>query len=429
MQKFEVCSGPGRLRVEVPEGWPVEVAEPLKGAVSPEGGASLAEALARPHGSPRLSELARGAKRALLVHTDASRPCPDAELLAAAVQELEAAGVQGIRLLCALGAHRPPTLDERKQKLGALFERYPAFDHDCADAAQLADLGSGPFGVPLSVNRLAAEADLVVSTGIVEPHQYAGYSGGAKTLAIGAGGEATISATHSPAMIEREGCGPGLTAGNPFQAVVRESVRRVGSKNFILNVVRTGPGWACFAGSPLAAHEAAVRFCAALVEVPVSPPFNAALCGVPSPKSRSLYQATRAASYLALSPRPVLSPGATIILAATLEEGAGSGPGERRFLSQMESAAGNPQALLARLRSRPLLPGEQRAFIMAKVLAGYRVVVVGGQPALARRAGLESAASIEEALEGVASRLGRPPRLLILPDAMDVLPAPSIELR
>jgi hypothetical protein len=66
---------------------------------------------------------------------------------------------------------------------------------------------------------------------------------------------------------------------------------------------------------------------------------------------------------------------------------------------------------------------------MAKVLAGYRVVVVGGQPEVVLRAGLESAASIEEALEGVASRLGRPPRLLILPDAMDVLPRPSIELR
>jgi nickel-dependent lactate racemase len=361
----------------------------------------------------------------VLDHTDASRPCPDAELLAAAAAELERAGIRQIRLLCALGAHRPPTPAERRAKLGALLERYDAFDHDCTDASQLADLGTGPYATPLLVNRLVTEADVVVSTGIVEPHQYAGYSGGPKTLAIGAGGEATIAATHSPPMIERPGCGPGLLADNPFQEVLGESARLAGL-SFIINVVPCGPGWAYFAGAPQAAHQAAVAFAARLFEVPVSGGFEVAICGVPHPKSASLYQASRAASYLALSPRPVLAPGAALILACTLEEGAGQGPGERRFLAAMQAAADRPEALLAQLRRRPLLPGEQRAFVMGLVLSRYRVIVASRKAGVARQAGFEEAASIEEALEREAIRLGRPPKVLILPEAISVLPCPGV---
>lgn len=425
MEICELGCGQGRLRVRLPAGWPLVVAEAASNAALPQGNATVAEAMGRPLGAPRLRHLAKGKRRAVLVHTDASRPCPDAGLLGAVAAELEAAGLREISLLCALGAHRAPTSQERRDKLGELAARYPCHDHDCADPSALRELGVGPYGVPLVVSRLAAEADLVVSTGMVEPHQYAGYSGGAKTLAIGAAGEATIAATHSPVMIDRPGCGPGLVAGNPFQEVIGEAARRA-HLAFIVNVVRCGKGWACFAGAPEAAHRAAVEFAARLVEVPVPAPFDIALCGVAGPKSRSLYQATRAASYLALSPRPVLAPGAAIILACTLEDGSGGGPGELRFAAAMGSlAAGGPKALLARLRARPLLPGEQRAYVTARVLENHRLIVVSARPEPARHLGLEAASSGEEALELAATGLARPPRLLVLPDALSVLPRPK----
>jgi nickel-dependent lactate racemase len=144
---------------------------------------AVAKALAHPVNSPPLRKLARSNDTVCIVFTDTTRASPDHLFVPAILAELEAAGVSEdhITLLCGTGMHRPSTRQEKTIKLGqSVMDRYRVVDHAAQNPEELVDLGTTESGIPLSVNRIVYEADLVVATGIVEPHQYAGYSGGSK---------------------------------------------------------------------------------------------------------------------------------------------------------------------------------------------------------------------------------------------------------
>jgi nickel-dependent lactate racemase len=286
----------------------------------------------------------------------------------------------------------------------------------------LADLGT--WGeVPLLVNRLATEADLLIATGVVEPHQYAGYSGGRKTAAVGAGGEATIAVTHGPAMLDHPGTRLGKIEGNLFHQAVTESARR-SELRFILNVVQDGShrAVALRAGEPQAAFAELVEIARSVYEVSLTRQYAVVVAGVDSPKDANLYQASRAATYLWCASRSVVRPGGVIILPARCPEGAGQGVGERRFYRLLSNADDAP-SLVARLREEGYPPGGQRAYIVAQMLAGCQVIVVGAEdPVIVRQCHMTPAATMEEALTLAQDRLGREAEALIVPHALLTLP-------
>ena len=237
--------------------------------------------------------------------------------------ELEAAGVrdEDITLLCGIGLHRPSTLEEKIAKLGeAVVERYRVIDNEPLNPSALVDLGTTESGIPLSVHKAAYEADLLIATGIVEPHQYAGYSGGRKTLAVGAAGEAMIAYTHGPQMVDHPGTRLGRIEGNPFHEAVSEAARRAGLR-FIVNVVQDDQKRVVHvgAGEPEATFQELVAFARTLYEVPVPQQYDVAVAGVGYPKDANLYQASRAASYLFFAPTPVVKPGGFFIIPAPCE--------------------------------------------------------------------------------------------------------------
>jgi nickel-dependent lactate racemase len=142
---------------------------------------AIRDALDHPIGSPPLGELAKPGSKVCIVYTDVTRSSPDHLLVPAILSELEKAGVRDadITLLCGIGMHRKSTPAEKIAKLGVkVVERYRVVDSEPQNPAALVDLGVTQAGVPVQVHRLAVEADLLIATGIVEPHQYAGYSGG-----------------------------------------------------------------------------------------------------------------------------------------------------------------------------------------------------------------------------------------------------------
>ena len=387
--------------------------------------AAVVAALAEPVGSPPLRELARPGDRVCIVFTDATRAVPDHLLVPALLRELEAAGVQDgdVTLLCGVGMHRASTAEEKAAKLGAeVVARYRVVDHMPSDPALLADLDTWD-GVPLLVNRLAVEADLLIATGVVEPHQFAGYSGGRKTVAIGAGGEATIAVTHGPAMLDHPGTRLGQIEGNRFHQAITESARRAGMR-FILNVVQDGAHRviALRAGQPQAAFAELVEIARSTYEVPVAEQYDLVVAGVDPPKDVNLYQATRAASYLWFASRPVVRPGGVIIVPARCPEGVGQGVGERRF-HRLLSNTDDLHSLIAHLREEGYPPGGQRAYILAQVLAGCQVIVVGAEdPAIVRQCHMMPVATMEEAFTLAQARLGRELEALIVPHALLTLP-------
>jgi len=401
-------------------------AEPVKDVPD-----AINEALAHPIGTKPLGELAGPGTRACIVFTDITRTCPDHLLVPALLAELEKAGVrdEDITLLCGIGMHRHSTREEKIAKLGAgIVERYRVIDNEPQNPLVQVDLGVTPGGVPVQLHRAVVEADLVIATGIVEPHQYAGYSGGRKTVAIGAAGEVLIAYTHGPDFVDHPGTRLGRIEGNPFHEAVTETARRANLR-FIVNVVLDDDKrvlWV-LAGEPDQAFQELVTFAKSIYEVPIPHQYDIAIGGVGFPKDINLYQASRAPSYLFFAPTPVVRPGGFLIIPARCEEGVGSGVGEQRFLAAMRDAP-NIQFILDDARSNGYPPGQQRAFVMAKVLEQARVVIVGSDcPDLVAACKMIPAATMEDALALASNELGQSCDVLVVPHALLTLPVISSE--
>ena len=426
MALYRVPYGRSEIEFELPRGMKGTIAVSKSKPPIKDVPAAVKAALERPVKSPPIQSLVKRGEKVCIVFTDTTRASPDHQLVPPMLAELEQAGVRDgdITLLCGVGMHRPSTTEEKVAKLGkAVVERYRVVDHEPQNFEALADLGTTESGIPLSVNKIAYEADLLVATGIVEPHQYAGYSGGAKTVAVGAAGEAMIAYTHGPNMIDHLGTRLGRIEGNPFQEAVAEAGRRAGLR-FIINVVMDDEKriLAVRAGEPGRTFSELVTFARSVYEVPVPQQYDVAVCGAGFPKDANLYQASRAPSYLFFAPTSVVKPGGVFILPAQCEEGAGKGVGEQRYLERMKSAKDIP-SLLADLRRTGYPPGAQRAFVMAKVLEQNDVVVVGCEdPKIVLDAKMTPATDMKEAFEIVKRKLGSELDVLIVPHALLTLP-------
>jgi nickel-dependent lactate racemase len=424
---YHIPFGERTLSFSLPQGVAAHVATCAHQTPLADPQSAIQAALDAPLDSPTLEQLvASGRPQSVCIaFTDATRACPDHLLVPAILSRLRAAGVsdQAITLLCAVGLHRPTTQAERRAKLGSdVAERYHIVDHDPRDSRNIILVGHTPDGIPLTVNKLAYEADLLIATGLVEPHQYAGYSGGAKTVTIGCGGEATIAATHGPAMLDHAGVRLGRIEGNPFQEAVRQVAQDVGLK-FVLNVVQDEERRTLevCAGAPSAVHDHLVAFGRRTFEVEVSHPYDLAVAGVGAPKDVNLYQASRAITYLQLAARPAVRPGGILILPAPCPEGAGEGVGEQRFLAALRDAP-NVETMLEHMRAHGYPPGAQRAFVVGQVLAQTEVIVVGAQhPQIVRDCKMTPAESMDEAFALATSKLGKPLDTLIVPHALQTL--------
>ncbi len=395
--------------------------------------AAIGIALSRPKGSRPLAQLARDAvsarpaATAVIAVTDLTRASPDDVLVPPLLDELSAGGIpdERITVIVAVGLHRATTDAEKRQKLGAVVDRVRVVDSNGRDPETWADLGAiPPYGVPGSTQRLVKDADLVVATGIVEPHQYAGWSGGRKTVAIGCCGEPTITATHGMRFIEDPGVRLAKLEGNPFDQTIREIARRAGLR-FCLNVVvddreRVA---AVAAGDPDAVLEDLASRAAEIYTRPIAKQYDIVIAGVGKPKDVNLYQASRAATYLRFAPTPVVREGGAIVIAAQLDEGAGEGAGEQRFLAALERAE-SPAAVVEEAR-RHFAGGEQRAVMVALTLQHCLVIVAASEaPEVVRLAKLRAAVDVEEALDIAYEHIGRPARasVLLVPHAMHTLP-------
>jgi len=422
---YAVPFGRGEVEFRLPPGVAGRVVTGGRMAPLADPAGAAAAAVREPLGARALRDLAVGKRRVCIAVTDATRACPDHLLVPPMLAELRAAGVPdgAITLLVAVGTHRASTEAEKREKLGdAIVDRYRVVDHD-AGADDLVAVMEGPGGVPFRLNRLAVEADLLLSTGLVEPHQYAGYSGGGKTVAIGCADEATIAYTHGPAMLDRPGTRLARLAGNPFQAAVRRVAAAAGL-DFVGNAVldESGRLVAVAYGAPEAVQDRLADLAGSLFTAQIPARVDIAVAGVGYPKDANLYQASRAASYLQFAPTPVVRPGGVIVLPAPCPEGAGEGAGEQRFFAAMQ-APGGPLAIIERARREGIRPGEQRAYIMAQVLREATVIVAGiEQPAVAEAVGCRAAADVDDALRMAVGITGTPATAVVVPHALLTLP-------
>ena len=404
--QFDLPLGAGRTTVSLP-GCDVTVCRPPGGEpVDPRTAAETA--MADPHGPGLAGRVDPGDTVAVVV-TDVTRATPEDVLLDVLLSELARAGVvrEQVPVVVGLGLHRAMSDAELAGALGEHADL--AVNHDPERTVEVGTVD----GVPIEIHETVAAADRVVSTGMVEPHQYAGFSGGAKTVVVGAGGESQIGYTHGPELLARDGVRLGRVADNPFRSFLDRAGDEVGLE-FALNVTRGPEGiLGASAGDPRAVVRDLVGTARDALAAEVTGSYDAVVAGVGAPKDANLYQATRAATYVALGAHNPLRDGGRIILPAELPEGAGEGTGERRFdkwLSTAESA----DALYDEMREG-YEAGAQRAFVVARTLRDHDVYVTDSDhPEVVE-------ACLMQARETVADAVEPGSDVLVVPDALHTL--------
>ncbi|GAA0229504.1 lactate racemase domain-containing protein [Haladaptatus pallidirubidus] len=369
-------------------------------------------AVESPHG-PRIPELVSPNETVAIVVTDVTRATPDDILLDVLLSELADVGVprNQITVVIGLGLHRPMTDEEIADALGERADL--AENHDADSAVEVGRVTAGESEIPIELNPTVADADRVFSTGMVEPHQYAGFSGGAKTVAIGAGGESLIRYTHGPEMLARDGVRLGRTADNPFRETLDEAGDAIGL-DFCLNVTHGPDG---VLGASAGHHRDVVADLAEtakeVLSVRIERKFDAVVAGVPDAKATNLYQASRAATYVILGDRNPLRSGGRVVVPAELSEGAGEGRGEKRFYGRLADAS-DPASLYDELRSG-YEPGAQRAFVVARALRDHDVFVTGSEhPEVVEDCLLNARESVGAAVEPGSD-------VLVVPNALETL--------
>jgi nickel-dependent lactate racemase len=224
-------------RLGVPPERLLDVIAPRPSTPAADATAAVELAFDHPVGSEPLEVLAVGARRPVIVCDDMTRPTPTDLLLPVVLDRLNRAGVEDsqVTVLIATGTHRPMTEDELTAKLGAdVVARVTVTNHVYEDRQQLVNLGTTPSGIPVTVNRLVAESDLVIGVGNIVPHRYCGWAGGAKIIQPGVCGAETTAATHL--MITRF---PDVGLGSLDNTVRREidGVADAAGLRFIVNTV------------------------------------------------------------------------------------------------------------------------------------------------------------------------------------------------
>lgn len=419
--RYSIPYGKEKISFKIPRGFNITTAIPKIRSKVKEIEIATRNALLHPVNSKPLSELTKGKSSACIVVTDITRECPDKELLPPILEIIEQeVNRKDITILVACGMHRQMTYEEKVEKYGKnIVDNYNIIDHDGKNEKNLVYLGTTKNGTPIKISKFAYDSELLLSTGVVEPHQYGGYSGGYKTVAIGVAGDETISLTHSAKILDNPKIRPGAVEGNPFHEDIVEIGRKV-ELDFIVNVIlgRTKEVLEIRAGDPLEVHRILIKAARESYEVPVVKSFDVAICGVGYPKDTNLYQASRAASYIIYAPKPVLKNGGYIVIPAVCQEGAGLGIGEQRFFAMLKA-----RTIEEIVATKKFKAGEQRAFLMAKVLKKSKVVIVGSStPEIIKEAKMIAAKDMEEAFEIIKNDLGSSLEVLLVPNALMTLP-------
>jgi nickel-dependent lactate racemase len=419
MKSYPIPCGKKILSLEIPDDVPVQWVESHKITPVPSVGQAVEDALQHPIQSPRVGNLVKSGQKVALIVTDITRKLPEEIIVPLLIKELEAGGIRkkDVTAVVATGTHRPNTPEELREKFGSVVDEITFINHDAWNPEELVRLGVSKGGIPLLFNRRVVEADIRISTGVIETHLFAGYSGGVKSIAVGVAGEETIAATHNYQMLQKTRLG--IIEGNEFRRFLTEATQALGL-HFIVNVVQTGKKELIkvVTGDPVEAFQEGVKTARNLYEVEINQPGEIVVSGVSYPKSRDLYQATRAANVVLFGPQPVVVKGGVILIPAPCEDGCGH-PGYCNIMKRAEDI----DDIIAISREEGFAPGEQKALILAQILKHARMVMTDctlNEETL-KELYLESSPTLQEALNREL-RKNPKARVVLIPDGLLTLP-------
>lgn len=378
------------------------------------------EAMARPIKSAPLAELARGKQTCTVILSDHTRPVPSRDILPAMLAELRNANPKmSVTLLIATGFHRGTTREELIQKLGepiAAAERIVV--HDASDAGGNIRIGTLPSGSPLVIDRVAAETDLLIAEGFIEPHFFAGFSGGRKSVLPGVCDRVTVLGNHCSRFIGSPFARAGILDRNPIHADMIAAAK-LAKLAYIVNVLidEKKQTFMAFAGDPIAAHEAGCSVLKKFCEIEAEPSDIVITTNGGAPLDQNVYQCVKGLS----AAEAAAKKGGVLIMLAECADGTG-GEGFYRALRDCES----PESLYASILATPqerTLPDQWESQILARILMFHSVVFVTG-PELRqtiRDMKMEFAATLDEALRLARRVKGDDADVTVIPNGVSVI--------
>ncbi|VTS04700.1 nickel-dependent lactate racemase [Tuwongella immobilis] len=383
--------------------------------------AELERLLANPIGTKPLVELARGRKTVCILICDITRPVPNKLILPPILRTLESAGIarENITILNATGLHRPNDAAELEEMVGAeILANYRVENHFGQRLEDHDYLGTTPNGVPAWIDKRYVRADLKITTGLIEPHFMAGYSGGRKVICPGIAALETIKVWHSPRFLEHPLADNGQVRGNPVHEENTRIAQMAGC-DFIVNVCLDGQRRVTWvgAGEMIAAWEAGVQWVQEIVRVPVPEPLDVVVTSCAGyPLDTTWYQAIKGLC----GALPIVKKGGTIVIAASLTEGVGS-PEFQHILADNPSI----DQFMKRIMGQDYFVMDQwQLEEFAKVVrhCSVKVVTQGLSPEILRHCHVEAAASVESAVAEALERYGPQARIGVIPKGPYVLP-------
>lgn len=417
---IEIPYGGRTLTVEIPKRNLGAVLEPQPVAGCHDVTAEVGRALREPIGGPPLNELARGARRVVLVADDITRLTPTHQILPPMLEELNAAGIVNgqISVVIALGTHRPMTEGECRSKYGTeLVKRIAIENHDSHDPEHLVDLGVTSQGTPIVINRTVYAADCVIGVGAILPHHICGFSGGAKIIQPGVSGAETTAATHLFSVRQRP-----YFLGQTENEVRRdmEAVADCSGLTAILNVTLSGEGQVVHAvfGDQRQAFRAGVELCRRIYACPFDGPADIVIAGA-FPAEIEFWQSQKA-----LYPADMVAdPGGTIIVVSPCPEGVAV-----MHPHMLEFTAWSFEEIDAGVQQGHIKDGVAAALAMAwaSVRSGRQISLVsdGISGDETQALGYVPFPTVQEALEEALHRHGPEARVYVLPRAAETLPVP-----
>jgi nickel-dependent lactate racemase len=337
--------GSDGLEVDLPDER-ITVIEPMLRPAVADAQAALRHALRAPIGCPPLQQQVRKGQRIAISVCDVTRAQPRREQLQGLFDEMPDVSRSDVTIFIATGTHRSNTDAELERMLGRdILSTCRIVNHDSRDPATLAYVGRTSTGVPVYLNREFLEADIRITTGFVEPHFFAGFSGGPKMVAPGLAGLETVMTLHDASRIGHPNATWGITEGNPVHDDVREIATMVGV-HFAVDVTlnRDQQITAAFAGDILAQHRAACSDAKETAMRAVPQPFDVVLTTNSGyPLDQNLYQAVKGMSAAA----KIVKPGGTIVCASECRDGLPSHGSYGAILTSQPT----PEALLAMINS------------------------------------------------------------------------------
>ena len=392
----------------------------LESYVPPMGQTELVEAaLASPVGSEPLEKLAEGKQNIVLIASDHTRPVPSKVLVPPMLAAIRRGNPNAkITILIATGCHRGTTKDELIEKFGAdIVARETIVIHDCAAEEDMVTIGTLPSGGTLRINRIAAEADLLISEGFIEPHFFAGFSGGRKSVLPGIAAKETVYWNHNAEFIASPLARTGILEGNPIHRDMIYAARAA-KLAFICNVVINAKHEVvgAFAGDCEQAHVAGAEFLKSLCMCEKAPAPIVITSNNGYPLDQNIYQAVKGMT----AGEATCREGGVIIMVAACNDGHG-GESFMKTVAQDLSAG----EILAQIQATPkqdTVPDQWESQILVRILSKFHVVLVSqADPALVSAMKMHPAETLPQALEIAQKLLGCTPAVTVIPEGISTI--------